>query len=89
MDISIDPKFQIFIENQVRAGRYSTPDDVINSALGHLAAQADFSPEEIEELKSELAIGAEQADRGEFVGFTADQIVREGRELLRGKQKAV
>jgi hypothetical protein len=37
---------------------------------------------DIEELKREIEIGVEQADRGEFVEFTAQDIIREGREIL-------
>ena len=89
MEISIHPDLQKFIDEQIKAGRYTTPDAVINSALGQLQAQVDFPPADIEELRREVEIGIEQADRGEFVEFTAEDIMREGREMLPRKQKAV
>lgn len=86
MDVSIVPHLQRFVDDEIRAGRYATPDEVINSALAHLAIHNQFSADEIEELKSELSIGVEQADRGEFADFSAEDITREGRELLRQKK---
>ena len=41
-----------------------------------------------EELKREIQIGSEQADRGEFVEFTAEDIIREGREILGRRQNS-
>lgn len=39
-----------------------------------------------EELKREIKIGIDQADRGEFVEFTAEDVIREGRETPARKQ---
>jgi antitoxin ParD1/3/4 len=89
MNITIHPHFQKFIDEQIKAGNYSTADAVINSALGQLEATVEFPPEELEELRREIEIGIEQADRGEFVAFTAEDVIREGREILAQKQKAV
>jgi antitoxin ParD1/3/4 len=80
MEISIPPYLREFIEKQVRSGRFKTSDDVIRSALAHFAGQDELSPDEIDELKRELSVGLDQANRGEFTSFTADDVVREGRE---------
>ena len=89
MNVSIHPDLQQFIDDQVRAGRYATPEEVIHSALAHLASQSVSAADELEELKREIEVGVEQADRGEFVEFSAEDVIREGRELLNRKQKAV
>jgi antitoxin ParD1/3/4 len=65
MDVAIHPHLQKFIAEQITAGNYSTPDAVINSALAHLQNQVEFPPDDIEELKREIAVGAEELERGE------------------------
>ena len=65
MNVSILPHLRQFIEDQIKAGRFDTPDEVVNSALSHLAAHIEFPPDEVEELKRELAVGIEQLERGE------------------------
>lgn len=41
----------------------------------------------LRELREMLREGIEQADRGEFVEFTAEDIMREGRELLARRKR--
>jgi antitoxin ParD1/3/4 len=65
MTVSIHPHLWQFIEEQIKAGRYQTPDEVVNSALAHLSAQVELPPEDLEELRGEVAIGVAELDRGE------------------------
>lgn len=65
MDVTIHPDLQKFIEEQIMAGNYSTPDAVINSALAHLQNHVEFPPEDLDELKREIQVGIEELERGE------------------------
>ncbi len=86
MEISLPQDLQQFVEEKVRAGQYANQSDVIRGALEVLKAQETLTPEDIEELRKEIAIGIEQADRGDFVEFDADQIKAEGRRWLAAKK---
>ena len=74
MTFSIHPHLCRFIEEQIKAGRYGTPDEVVNSALAHLSAQIEFPPEDLEELKREVAIGVAELDRGEGQEWDPDEL---------------
>lgn len=56
----------------------------------HDRVRRQVSEPRLRELREMLREGIEQADRGEFVEFTAEDIMREGREMLarrKGKGK--
>jgi antitoxin ParD1/3/4 len=82
MNIVIDPVFEKIIEDQIKSGQYDTPEDVVRAGLMRLQTEVQFSAEEIEELREDIQIGLDQADRGEFVEFDAEDIIKEAREIL-------
>jgi antitoxin ParD1/3/4 len=88
MNVSLSPEMQRFIDENVRSGRYASSDDVVRSALSLLQTQDDLTTEDIEELREALAPAIAQADRGEFVDFSATSIIAEGNKLLADRQKA-
>lgn len=81
MNVSIDPHFQRFIEDQVKAGRYGTPEEVVHCALAHLASQIDLAPDELDELKREIALGLEELDRGEVEEWDPEELWSEVERL--------
>ena len=89
MDISLIPPLQKFVEEQVRSGRYSSAEELINGAVATLQSQHEaLTPQEVEELRREVAIGIAEADRGDFVEFTAQDIIAEGRQRLAKRLKS-
>lgn len=56
MNIDLPPDQQTLIENLVASGRYPSAQDAISEAIHLLATQ--------EELRKEIQIGVDQADRG-------------------------
>lgn len=87
MRISLRPDLEKFVEEKVRQGQYENVDAVLNNAVEMLKAQDEMSPEDLEALRREIDIGLEQADRGEFVEFTAEDIIREGEAELRRRRR--
>jgi antitoxin ParD1/3/4 len=79
MTISLSPELEHFVSEEVKEGRFSTPEDVVSSALQMLKAE--------EELRRKIRVGIEQADRGDFVEFNAETIKREGRQRLAATQR--
>jgi antitoxin ParD1/3/4 len=85
MQIKLHPELQKFVEEKVRAGEFDDADCVINCALAVLRTH-DLTPEEVNDLRREIDIGVAQADRGEFVDFTAEEIIAEGEAELRRRR---
>jgi antitoxin ParD1/3/4 len=87
-DIRLSPEMQKFVDEKVRSGQFASASDVVNDALFVLQAQDELSPEDVDELRAEIAVGVEQADRGELVEFSAESIIAEGQRILSKRHKA-
>jgi antitoxin ParD1/3/4 len=64
MTIVLKPELEQLVREQLEAGRYHSPDEVLEAALGRLVEEAeadDFAPGEMEEL---LAAGEADIQRG-------------------------
>jgi antitoxin ParD1/3/4 len=71
MNVSLRPELENFVKEKVRAGHYQTADEVINSALSVLLQQETLSAEDVAELRTEIAPGIEQLERGESAPWDA------------------
>jgi len=91
MNVSLEPKLQEFIETEVRAGRFSSADQVINAAVANLQTERqsdeNLSAEELATLRAEIAIGIDQADRGDVAPWDPDEIMDEVERRFREEQK--
>ena len=74
MNIALHPRLARFVEEQVRAGRFRTAEDVVNGALARLQAEAELSAEDADELRADVTAGIEEADRGELQAWNAKEI---------------
>jgi putative addiction module CopG family antidote len=77
--ISLREEDQRFIQKALNEGRYISESEAVADAIEGLRAQDEMHEANIATLRGAIAIGIEQADRGEFVGFTADTIIASGR----------
>ena len=82
MKVAIHQRFESFIEEQIKSGKFDTPEEVVNAGLARLRIDSIFSAEDLADLRDEVQIGVDQADRGEFLEFTAEEIINEGRDIL-------
>src|SRR5260221_11676718 len=80
MKINVNPQMADFIEAQVKSGRYASADDVVNGALLRLQGEQVFSGEELEELRAEVAIGIEEANRSDVAEWDPDDLKRRVRK---------
>jgi antitoxin ParD1/3/4 len=84
MTVSLTPQLEAKIRQRVESGRYSDASDVVEEALRLLEER-----EQLEHLRSLLAVGLEQSRRGEVIEFTperAEEIHRRAHErFLRGE----
>lgn len=61
MTITLTPEQEQAVNREVAAGRFSDPADVVAAALRLITAR--------DELRAAIAVGIEQADRGEVGPF--------------------
>ncbi len=65
MKIALTPEQERFIEECVSAGRYASTHDVLQEALRLLQERETRIAAEMAELREKIAVGLEQARRGE------------------------
>ncbi|MGH2534985.1 MAG: type II toxin-antitoxin system ParD family antitoxin [Thermomicrobiales bacterium] len=81
MQIVLDPKTEALIRAKVEMGLYADADEALREAVRLLDER-----DRLRHLRALLAVGVEQADRGELIDFTPevlDEISREADELYR------
>ena len=67
MNVSRTPELEAMIRQQVDSGRYNNASEVVREALRLLDEH-----QRVQHLRSLLAVGLEQAQRGELVEFTPE-----------------
>lgn len=67
MNVSLTPELEQFVNEKVASGMYYSASEVIREGLRLLKEQEALRQMRLEELRREIAIGVEQADRGQFV----------------------
>jgi antitoxin ParD1/3/4 len=77
MEVKLRPELERFLDEQLAAGHYASAEDAINAGVARLQTEQELSEVEIQDLRADLDAGLAQADRGEFVEFTAEDIIRE------------
>jgi len=88
VSISLKEEDQRFLEEVVRSGRYLSESEVVAEALADFRLREAIRRAKLDELRAKIEVGIEQADRGDFVEFTAEDIKREGRQRLAAQQSA-
>jgi len=67
MNVSITEKLEEFVNDKVESGLYNSASEVVREALRLLKQQDDLRQLRLDELKKEIAIGVDQANRGELI----------------------
>lgn len=86
--ISLKDEDQHFLEEVVKSGRYLSESEVVAEALSDFRVREAIRRAKLDELRAKVQIGIEQADRGDFVEFSAEDVKREGRTRLAAQQAA-
>jgi antitoxin ParD1/3/4 len=82
MNISLPPDQEAFVKQLIESGRYSSEDEVIQISLFLLKDHEEFYKTRLEELRKEIAVGLEQADRGEVAALDMEAIKEKARQRL-------
>ncbi|MBD1848465.1 type II toxin-antitoxin system ParD family antitoxin [Leptolyngbya sp. FACHB-711] len=65
MNVSLTPELEQFVHEKVKSGRYLSASEVVREALRLLEERDRLYQVRLVELQQHLAIGVEQAERGE------------------------
>lgn len=84
IQLNLTPEIEEFIDRQVTAGKYNSTAELVEAAVANLMFETviDLPPDELEELRAEIAVGLAQANRGELKTWDPHEIRDEGRKLL-------
>lgn len=87
MDISMTPKLEKFVNRKIASGEFGSASEVIQEALRLMDKIEREEKKKLEELRREIQIGIDEADRGELLD--AKEVLREIREDFgtAGRQK--
>lgn len=67
MNVNLGPTFDTFIADLLKTGLYQSQSEVVREGLRLLKEREELKNLRLAELRKEIAVGSEQADRGEFV----------------------
>jgi antitoxin ParD1/3/4 len=79
MNISLTPELESMVQEKLQTGMYTSASEVVREALRLLRQRDEFRSAQLAELRSEIAIGLEQADRGETVPLSAKDLKSKAR----------
>ncbi len=74
MSVDLAPDLESLVREKVNSGLYLSPDDVLREALRLLEDRDQLRAIRLEELRKEIAIGIDQADRGMVAPLDMDAI---------------
>jgi antitoxin ParD1/3/4 len=67
MNVNLGSVFDQFVADLLKTGLYQSQSEILRDGLRLLKEREDLKKLRLVELRKEIAIGSEQADRGEFV----------------------
>jgi putative addiction module CopG family antidote len=79
MHVSLKPDAQRFVEEQVKTGRFQTPDEVLQAAVDRMMTESELDDDTADAINRAEA----QIDRGEGINF--DQFAADMRKRIAPK----
>ena len=86
MNVNLGPTFDDFVAQMLKIGLYQSQSEVLREGLRLLKDREEIKRLRLSQLKKEIALGIEQADRGEFVDGEAS--FRRIREKSKRRKRA-
>jgi antitoxin ParD1/3/4 len=85
MHISLTPELESQVKRKVASGHYNNASEVIREALRFMITHEELVYQmKLDALRKQLAVGEEQARRGEFADSDMDAIIREAKAERNG-----
>jgi antitoxin ParD1/3/4 len=73
MNVSLTPELEEFVEEKVRGGLYQTASEVVREGLRLLRERDELHQHQLEALRRDIAVGVDQADRGQVAPLDAKE----------------
>jgi antitoxin ParD1/3/4 len=70
MNVNLGPTLDQFVTSLLKTGLYQSQSEVLREALRLLKQREEWKSVRLAELKREIALGIDQADRGDLVDGT-------------------
>ncbi len=67
MNISLTPELEHLIDQRVKSGMYNSASEVVREALRLLVERDQLKEIKLDELRRQIQVGIDQADRGEVL----------------------
>jgi len=90
MNVSLTPELEQYVNGKVQSGLYKSASEVIREGLRLLKEREELHQRKLAELRQEIQVGIDQADRGRTQPLTdelANDVKRRGRERLAARGK--
>lgn len=84
MNISLTKEFENYVTQKVESGLYHSASEVIRDGLRLMKERDELHQTRLAELRRDIAIGVEQADRGQVRPFNEEVTAR---VKARGRQR--
>lgn len=84
MHISLTETLEKWVRDKVESGLYSNASEVIREALRERIRAERTEAEDIEALRAQIDVGLQQAEGGELLDWTMDDVKARLREERRG-----
>lgn len=89
MNVHLGRAFDDFVASLLKSGYYQTQSEVLREGLRLLKEREELKQLRLADLRKEISVGSEQADRGEFVdGPAAFDRVRKRGAVRKGKKRS-
>jgi antitoxin ParD1/3/4 len=88
MNISLTREFENYVTQKVESGLYHSASEVIRDGLRLLKQRDELHQSRLAELRKDIAVGIDQADRGQVQPFNEETTARvkaRGRKRLAAK----
>jgi len=82
MNVSLTQELEQMVKDKVRTGLYHSASEVIREALRLLKEHDQLRELRLAELRKEIAIGIDQADRGEVAPLDMEAIKAKARRQM-------
>ena len=87
MNVSLTPELERLVQDKVKSGLYLSASEVVREALRLLDERDQLRQIRLAELKKKIAVGVEQAERGEVALFDFTAIKAKARQRLAEARK--
>ncbi len=87
MNVSLTRELEEFVDKKVSTGLYQTASEVVREGLRLLKERDDLQQRKLEDLRRDIAIGLEEAERGEVTSVDAGAVLEKVRARRISRKK--